>query len=390
MKLILVIHLFLLMLLGSAKAEQYQKPMEFYQGWSGGSALEAMWIAAIGVIEEDTAEKFKKFIKKNNATGTKIVLHSPGGNLIAGIQLGLEIRKLGLDTFVGNSINNSDNWTPSGGNKHNDFGSGNCLSSCAYAFLGGVDRVVMIDKEELGGFYHGMSGSKIGFHQFYAGQNITKSMSANEATTLRNTSMSDTQFLTGIIAAYIVEMGVNAKLIQVASLGSPTAMIYPTLKQLEELNITNQQGFSSWAIEPYKDGLIASIKKKRNNDPYDLVEQVTVYCKAKSKQLTILLTSPKTERANNKASFFIDDRAARLFLDDREFIIHQNDIGIRQGAAKTYFNIKISNKLFKKMYSSNKFSIQLNVPRANGGFFADGRLEEQDKKSLKLTLSNCI
>lgn len=131
---------FSLVLMASVNADQYYKPMEFQEGWSGGNALEAQWIVAIGVIEEDTPDKFQKFIEKEKPHAIKIVLHSPGGNLVSGMKLGRQIRNLELDTFVGNSIDSPDNNHPSGGRKYNDFAPGKCLSACAYAFLGGVDR----------------------------------------------------------------------------------------------------------------------------------------------------------------------------------------------------------------------------------------------------------
>lgn len=172
--------LFSLVIFSFLNADPYYEPMEFHEGWSGGNALEALWIVAIGVIKEDTPEKFKEFISNNKPAGIKIVLHSPGGDLVAGIQLGREIRKLELDTFVGNSIDNSENRIPSGNMIYNDFAPGKCLSACAYAFLGGVDRNLLNDDEyhNWGGFYSGMFNSELGFHQFYNDSKITENITA--------------------------------------------------------------------------------------------------------------------------------------------------------------------------------------------------------------------
>jgi hypothetical protein len=86
----------------------------------------------------------------------------------------------------------------------------------------------------------------------------------------------------------------------------------------------------------------------------------------------------------------LGDYAARLFLDNTESLIFNNDIKIRQADDKTYFEVIINKQTFEQMYNSNEYSIQLGVPRAHGGFFAGGKLQEKDRKSLKLTLNNCI
>ena len=52
-----------------------------------------------------------------------IEFHSPGGNLFAGLQVGLAISELGLRTRVADGDS--------------------CFSACTYAFLGGVDRRVL-------------------------------------------------------------------------------------------------------------------------------------------------------------------------------------------------------------------------------------------------------
>jgi hypothetical protein len=71
------------------------------------------WIQATGTITEDTPKKFERFLKsppdeKNAlvilATIDGVAFHSPGGSLMAGLQLGEIIRKNGFNTTVGNSI----------------------------------------------------------------------------------------------------------------------------------------------------------------------------------------------------------------------------------------------------------------------------------------------
>jgi hypothetical protein len=95
-----------------------------------------IWIAAEGVITEDTPAQFTKFLATYDAKlTTTIEFHSPGGNLAAGLALGRLIRAAGYSTRIGRTISLSDDVT-----SVYEYKRAICLSACAYAFLGGIDR----------------------------------------------------------------------------------------------------------------------------------------------------------------------------------------------------------------------------------------------------------
>jgi hypothetical protein len=74
------------------------------------------------VIEyEDTNEIIKKLNLGNYST---VILDSPGGNLSAGMILGREFRKRNIKTIVTNGTM--------------------CASACAYAFMGGTERIIQL------------------------------------------------------------------------------------------------------------------------------------------------------------------------------------------------------------------------------------------------------
>jgi hypothetical protein len=105
------------------------------QWTTSGSGL-GIVIIADGDIEQGDDQKLRDLVADMNQNikglvqraeefklSPAIEFNSPGGNLFAGLQLGLAIQELGLRTRV-----------PEGNI---------CLSACTYAFLGGVDRRVL-------------------------------------------------------------------------------------------------------------------------------------------------------------------------------------------------------------------------------------------------------
>ena len=93
-------------------------------------------IEAVGGIESGDAEKLVEIVKTVNQNVRQLVqreeafdfrpvvsFNSPGGNLFAGLQIGLVINELGLSTLVAE-----------------DSG---CFSACTYAVLGGKERRVL-------------------------------------------------------------------------------------------------------------------------------------------------------------------------------------------------------------------------------------------------------
>jgi hypothetical protein len=97
------------------------------------------YLQATGTIMPETPAQFEKFLKTDDAkiainSIPTIQLHSPGGDIAAGIKLGEMIRKARLNTEIGRSFHLDeafDNYS---------YKSATCTSACALAFLGGVGR----------------------------------------------------------------------------------------------------------------------------------------------------------------------------------------------------------------------------------------------------------
>lgn len=167
-------------------------------------------IFAEGTIDEKAAARFASFFALNAHLlphKKQVSLHSPGGNVVGAIQLGTLIRRLGLDTeLVEGQV---------------------CASACALVFMGGIQRSFWND-------------SRLGVHQFYSGGVI------DEGTA---------QQLSTAISTYAATMGIDRRVIDIASVVPPQSMHWLTPIELKQLRVDNSDPFlSDWDIDTTLDG----------------------------------------------------------------------------------------------------------------------------------------
>ncbi len=164
-------------------------------------------ILASGQIHKDSANQFKAFAKEFQR-GTWVAISSPGGNLIAGMQLGIAIRESGFNTTIGNT----------------DFSPPDCLSACAYAFLGGITRKLT-------------PGSRYGLHQFRG--------------TDQEINTADTQKISATLGKYLDVMGVDRRLLDYAQMTSSDKVTILTLAQAQLLKVdtAGQTSYPRWRVE---------------------------------------------------------------------------------------------------------------------------------------------
>jgi hypothetical protein len=210
------------------------------------------WIVADGDVTIDTAKAFRNFVAAHEGIlGSRqpVLLNSPGGSLIGGIALGEAIRDLGLGTRIGRSVPDQ---------RHRSFENeipGECLSACAFAFLGGKWRTA--------------ADRTLGVHQHYTSEMLSEP-SAKQFT---SGDISAQQVIAGVLADYVVRMGVDARLLTKAAMTEPRSMYLFTTKEMEDYTITlDDLAFSQWKFEPFKSGLIASSKSRGG-------ESATLFCR---------------------------------------------------------------------------------------------------------------
>lgn len=167
----------------------------------------------VGEITTKTSDDLLVFLARNPKV-KRILLHSPGGNLGGGLDLGWTLRSKGLDTVIGSKMR--------------------CLSACAYAFLGGGRREVR-------------RGGVVGVHRF---------SSKSDALAY---SEHEVQVLVEGMTRYVEGMGVSPRLISAASRAGRDEMILLSHSDARALRLDNTKlVLADWTLRPVNDSLVAS------------------------------------------------------------------------------------------------------------------------------------
>lgn len=345
---------------------------------SFGNALEALVISIDGKIESGFADRFRAFLQREEPEGYQVVLNSPGGVLIEGLKLGYILREKGYHTRVGRIVYTRN----SAGYEMPEELEGDCSSACSLAFLGGKVRDVL-------------SATKLGFHQFFGGGQQA-ALSAASRTELHTQSQSATQLLSGVLVQYIVEMGVDARIFTTASGTRPEAMTYLTQAEALSYNVVTPQGFGAFFIEPYRDGVIAASRRNGPTRAYDQVRQTTIFCPdGRPGHATILLTADGTNGMADRIAASNPDLTARIFIRElssssQELPAPAPKVAIRGSGKDIFFDIVIGLEEIRALLRAAHFSVQINTPRASGGYGAWHDLTEQDRRMIRSAFMHCI
>ncbi len=156
------------------------------------------WIQATGPIVPDTPQRFEEFTRANRVAGLTVVLDSPGGSMTGGLRLGRAFRAAGVNTLVGRTLVRSEGSRTASVMISHGIG---CASACTYAFIGGVQRLVP-------------TTSRFGVHQFSRaiGQD---GRFESDAPSMRDFVQAQRRMAE--LAVYVQEMGVDARLLELAS-----------------------------------------------------------------------------------------------------------------------------------------------------------------------------
>jgi hypothetical protein len=216
--------IFLTVVLGTCALTASAEPMRFEKRWSGGNCIGCEWTSAEGEITDETPEAFRAYLRENGV-GYSLSLDSPGGNLGAAIALGRLFREEGIRTSVGRSAP-----MPDMPQYDQLIDGGTCESACVFALIGGTSR--QADSGELG------------VHQFHSpdGQNIPTAA---------------TQQIMGQLVLYLIEMGISAELLTLASRIPGNQMHYLTEAELARLGISTASSRTPVRLEPGEGGLVA-------------------------------------------------------------------------------------------------------------------------------------
>ena len=178
------------------------------------------WIQATGQIYEDTPTVFERFLRSSEFLPKVVRLNSQGGNLRGGVLLGELFRSRDFATEVGSSNLNPDIRVASRENGYTKT-PGDCLSACAFTFLGGIERTLDAD-------------SSLAFH-LYSNPDVP--------------SENDVQRLIYLLQLYLMEMGVDARLIAWMTEAGPKVMRRIRPEEARDLRVTT--GASSTQCPAY-------------------------------------------------------------------------------------------------------------------------------------------
>ena len=269
-RLLLFRTVFLVFLASQVSAETDNR-MSFHFAATGGNCHSCAWIAAQGIITEDTHQDFLAFLSSEGLLGKRgltIHLNSPGGSLLGGVYLGLAIRSQQANTVV------------SGAHVHEIYDDGlrivtsdppiqaECSSACVFAFAGGVTRIAsqstpaeMIGFQQIG---------RLGVHQFYTSEALDDPKSRLFTAEDR---IADQQIIS-LLLAYLSTMDVSAELLQIAAMTDPRSIHYLSEDELRRTQIDNWM-VNDVYLTGYRNGVaVTEITYRRPDADYRL----ELYC----------------------------------------------------------------------------------------------------------------
>jgi hypothetical protein len=336
-----------------------------------GNATEALVISIDGPFEEGLAERFRNFLDSDGFEGFNVSLNSVGGNLMEGIRLGYLLRELEYVVSIGKVIYVTNPFMPN--SEQPEGASGQCLSACAIAFLGGVERSPG-------------NVSKLGFHQFYRKMNLWDS---NNLSQLHAETLGEAQIISGMIVSYMVDMGVDARLFAKSSSAGPNELFFLTEEEALEFQVVTSRAFKPFQIEPYKDGIVAASKRAIPTQPYDYATQTTIYCReGLLGKATLMMTAEGNGvyEENPKGRLIITDQQTR----ETEFEIPSSKVKLRVQKNVMWIELEIGLPIIRKLLNAGKLYADLLVSRASGRYFVNHYLNELDRKMIRSALMHCI
>jgi hypothetical protein len=338
------------------------QPMYFEAIRNGGNCDGCAFIQASGEITLQTAKEFETFAHSQEFGAGLVRLNSPGGSLAGGLFLGEMFRSMGVVTEVGSSAPLSN--SSSAGLA--DRIPGVCASACAYAFLGGKER--SLD-----------DGAKLGFHRFYQ----ENALAEPTAKLFTGKDLGDAQITTAALVLYVLKMGVDPRLISVASEAGPNEMRWISKEEAQKLRIAYEPwAYKAWRIEAYRGGAVAIA------DSNDGLKSIVVSC---SKQLGPNVAIINSKPTWDVASWFEQCRTTEpsgghpvfgtLVSASRVRVIHRRDGGVLMRFHLPTYDPPLT--------STALLSFQMGYPRACSTYEYQATAENF-VPSVRLAFRNCF
>lgn len=191
--------------------------------------LDRSWnIVLEGEIDTGAPARVAEALRQAGSDGADVFISSPGGNLLAGMQIGRLIRQTGGNTHIGTLAADPSNTF--GGKPGVKRVPGRCLSACSLAFLGGVYR-------------YATKGSEYGVHRFSSSSGPLES------------DLDTGQIVAATVAAYIREMEVDPALFDLMVREGKDRILTLSNAELTRLNVINNgRRTPEWSIDVVEGG----------------------------------------------------------------------------------------------------------------------------------------
>lgn len=192
-------------------------------------------VLAQGSVERDSATRLERFLQEAPSRGDAlpqnpvIAFDSPGGSVAGSMAMGRTIRRLQLSTRVDSTYARADGTGIVGTSASPFVRDAVCASACTLAFMGGVRRTVA-------------DGARFGVHQF--------------ASRAGNIGDSATQTTLVVLSRYVEDMGLDRRIVDIASVVPPNKMYWLSAAQMRTLKVDSAGGaLVRWEIGARADGL---------------------------------------------------------------------------------------------------------------------------------------
>lgn len=181
------------------------------------------YVVLDGEIDAGTPARVAEALRRTGMDGVDVYINSPGGNLLAGMEIGRMIRQSGANTYIGGLAPGPSSPIP--GVPSVKSVPGVCYSACALAFLGGVYR-------------YASNGSEYGVHRFSSRSGPTGS------------DLDTAQIISAAIGTFIREMEVDPGLFDLMVQEGKDKIRILSKMELMRLNVVNNgRKRPVWSIE---------------------------------------------------------------------------------------------------------------------------------------------
>jgi len=294
------------------------------------------WIAADGEIAPESAAELEQYLNDHlnfakNRKRYEVKLNSRGGDLIGAVKLGEFLHEHQFITSVGKTIPD--------GSGHYQPADGVCVSACAVAFIGGVERYA--------------SSEVIGIRRF------------QERT---DPALID----------YTFRMGVDPRFIKLASATPQNTIRYLKDEELDLLKVNwNPKEFEPWTIKVSGRGVIAFTVSK------DKTQTASLFCRAdKIARLSI--------KADGKDAAWYEQAMNHVeYMLAFDITVPKSDITYKKENGSPTIELSIPGLSTGRIAELNRIGVDAEGPRLERGVGFD--LPKQNAtRYIAVALRNCI